>query len=113
MEIVSPGHGKELYEYIHDLDIQYVTQKVQKTLNVFVDNLMALFLNGKHCSDQRLAFVELCGALIFNELNMSFVNIRKFGGSQVDLLWKNNAQCPKQYQVIKRIKYNTGGMSHR
>ncbi len=115
MEIVSPGHGKELYvyEYINDLDIQYVSQKVQKTLNVFVDNLMELFLYGKHCSDQRLAFVELCGALTFNELNMSFVDRRKFGGSQDDLLWKNSAQCPKQYQLIKRTKYNTGGMSRR
>jgi hypothetical protein len=109
LEIVSPGHGKELYEYINDLDIQYVNQKIQKTLNVFVDNLMELFLYGKNCCYQRLDFVELCGALTFNELNMSFVNRRKFGGSQSDLLWKNSAQCPRQYLLIKRSKYNTGG----
>ena len=46
--IVSPGHGSELYGYINDLEIQYVNRNIQNSLNIFVDNMIQLFVYGKH-----------------------------------------------------------------
>jgi hypothetical protein len=109
LEMVSPGHGKGLYEYISNLEIEYVTQKIQTTLNAFVDNLVTLFLYGKQTSNQRLAFVALCGALTCDELNTSLLNRARHGEAQADLLWNQSARCPIIHRVIKRTKYNTGG----
>jgi hypothetical protein len=114
LDIVSPGNGEELYKYIEDLEVQYVNQKLQKTFNVFVNDLVSLYLSGgEHWNDRRLAFVQLCGALSYNDLNTCLLQRFRFGGSQDNLFWKDCARCPDEDRMIKRTKYNTGGTSRQ
>jgi hypothetical protein len=111
LEIVSPGNGEELYKYTEDLEVQYVNQKIQKTFNVFLNDLVSLYLCGLHWNDQRLAFVQLYGALSYNDLNTCLLHRFRFGGSPETLFWKHCARCLDEDRMIKRTKYNTGGIS--
>ena len=104
LDIVSPGHGKDLYRFIGSIEQQYANQNIQKTLNRVLDNLVELYLFGSACHDKRLAFVELCGVLTFNDLNTRLFNRITFGRSQGD-------RCGATDQFVKRDKYNTGGTS--
>jgi hypothetical protein len=38
LNLVSPGHGKELYRFIGNIEKQYANQNIQKTLNHVLDN---------------------------------------------------------------------------
>jgi hypothetical protein len=111
MDILTPGHGQELYQHICTIEKQYANQTTQSTLNHVVDNLVELCLFAEYWEHKRLAFVQLCGALSMKELNIRLHNriIRgknqTTGGRDVSA---GDTPCPA---MIKRVKYLTGGIA--
>ena len=101
--ILSPGQGKVLYSYICNIEIQYANQTTQTALNCILDSLVELYLFGSDWQYQRLAFVQLCGVLSITELNSRLHN-------RTNARQANRPQ--RGPQIIKRIKYLTGGKLH-
>ncbi len=84
--VLVPGEGNAVYKLMQNMQMQTRTKKLQGDVDILVGSLVNLVLLGKHPSDRRLAFVQLCGSLGLKDLNSRLAipvsrNKYKLGGT--------------------------------